>query len=270
MTSQSNSSSHQNKQPPPHEDPPLIVYDGDDVHEGVDACVRSLVGRIITDKPIHTNSMQNALSGMWCNPKGMKIEEVAPKTFQIFFEKEEDANRILLGSPWIFRNSWLVLRQWERTQSFENMDFSKIPIKLQLWGLPAHCKTPKMGMKIGACMGIVRNAELYETRDKGTFIKVLVEIDVHNSLKKGDQCKDCGVIGHDEESCTQKNENGNVEDEESNFGPWLRASQVGRLVRSNLSGSSHPGSERMRPTKKTQISADVMAMLSSLSVTKEA
>ncbi|KAJ1396138.1 ribonuclease H [Sesbania bispinosa] len=47
----------------PEEDTPLIIYDDEDINEAIHACSRSLVGRIITEKPIHTNSLQNALAG---------------------------------------------------------------------------------------------------------------------------------------------------------------------------------------------------------------
>ncbi|KAJ1382464.1 hypothetical protein SESBI_44241 [Sesbania bispinosa] len=83
-----------------HDDQPLIIlYDEENVSEGIESCTRSLVGKIITQKQIHVNSLHNALSGIWCNPKGFRMEETAPKSFQFFFEEEGEAQRILKGSP---------------------------------------------------------------------------------------------------------------------------------------------------------------------------
>ncbi|KAJ1440114.1 hypothetical protein SESBI_02352 [Sesbania bispinosa] len=91
---------------------PLIVYVEEDIREGVNSCLKSLVGRFLTEKPIHANSLPNALAGIWCNPKGFKVEDVGEKTYQFLFAEEKDADRILQGSPWIFRNSWLSLKRW--------------------------------------------------------------------------------------------------------------------------------------------------------------
>ncbi|KAJ1397625.1 Zinc knuckle CX2CX4HX4C [Sesbania bispinosa] len=78
--------------------PSFIIYDDEDVHDGVELCSKSLLGQLITQKPIHLNSVRNALEGIWCNPKGFHMEEIAPKTFQFFFDSEDDTSRILKGS----------------------------------------------------------------------------------------------------------------------------------------------------------------------------
>ncbi|KAJ1418605.1 DUF4283 domain protein [Sesbania bispinosa] len=62
--------------------PNFIIYDDEDVEEGLNFCTKSIIGRILTQKPIHLNSLHNALAGMWCNPNGFRIEERAPCTFQ--------------------------------------------------------------------------------------------------------------------------------------------------------------------------------------------
>ncbi|KAJ1382698.1 hypothetical protein SESBI_44011 [Sesbania bispinosa] len=138
------------------ETPPIIIYDEDDIKEGWEACSRSLIGAFLTEKPIHANSLQNALAGIWCNPKGLKVEEISDKKFQFLFDETRDANRVLQGSPWIFRNAWLSLKRWERGQELEAF-FSMVSLNMQIWGLPLHCRTTTMGTKIGACMGEVRD-----------------------------------------------------------------------------------------------------------------
>ncbi|KAJ1420369.1 Zinc knuckle CX2CX4HX4C, partial [Sesbania bispinosa] len=161
------------------------------------------------------NSIQNALSGIWCNPKGFKVEELRNKVFQFFFDEESDANRILQGSPWLFRNSWLILKGWER------------------------------GIEID-------DVGLATTLDRGSFVKVLVEMNINHPLKAGINvgsnkdgihwidfqyeklpqfCYSCGLVGHAEEFCSNKNDQeANGESEDKLVGPWLRASQFGRRI----------------------------------------
>ncbi|KAJ1382069.1 Zinc knuckle CX2CX4HX4C [Sesbania bispinosa] len=238
--------------------PPIVVFTEEDISDGVSLCSRSLVGRIITEKPVHVNSLQNALASIWCNPKGFKVEELEPKTFRFFFEEDADMERILRGSPWIFRNSWLSLLRWERNQDFNTLKFTTVPLRVQILGLPFHCRTPRMGHRIGSCLGEVKDSEIFEVREKGSFIKILVEFDSTKPLLPGIQigsqtdrlmwvyfqyerlpqfCYSCGIVGHEEDTCGSSPSAGEKEDsEESNLGPWLRASQVGRRI-----GDTHKG-----------------------------
>ncbi|KAJ1377366.1 hypothetical protein SESBI_48955 [Sesbania bispinosa] len=113
-------------------EPPLIIYDEEDIMEGLEQCSHSLVGVFLTEKPIHANSLQNALAGIWCNPKGLKVEEIREKKFQFRFDEVRDAERVLRGSPWIFRNAWLSLHRWERGQEIEDLSLSTVQLKIQI------------------------------------------------------------------------------------------------------------------------------------------
>ncbi|KAJ1382713.1 hypothetical protein SESBI_44026 [Sesbania bispinosa] len=93
------------------DDPPIVIYDEEDVQESFELCSKSLIGAFLTDKPIHINSLQNALAGIW--------------------------------------NAWLSLKRWERGSDVREINFSIVPLKVQIWGLPLHCPTTKMGYKIG-------------------------------------------------------------------------------------------------------------------------
>ncbi|KAJ1421780.1 Zinc knuckle CX2CX4HX4C [Sesbania bispinosa] len=290
MTSTSMPRSEGDSPDTPEEDTPHIIYDDEDINEAIHACSHSLVGRIITKKPIHTNSLQNALVGIWCNPKGLKIEEIQDKTFQIFFEEERDADRVLKGSPWLFRNSWLILKKWERGREIEDMIFTHVPIKIQLWGLPSHCKTPKMGMKIGSSIGEVKQAELFETRERGSFIKILVHVDITKPLKSGvnvgsrknginwidfqyerlpQVCYSCGLVGHDEELCSKKTATETDGDDDiKGLGPWIRASQIGRKSWQNTSDEAKEGINRKKSQQRASLSGDLLEKLSTLSVVR--
>ncbi|KAJ1383567.1 Zinc knuckle CX2CX4HX4C [Sesbania bispinosa] len=224
------------------ETPPIIIYDEDDIKEGLETCSRSLIGAFLSEKPIHVNSLQNALAGIWCNPKG--------------------------------------------AQGGRNLR-KKIPVSI--WGLPLHCRTTKMGTKIGASMGEVRDSEVFEIKEKGSFIKVLINFDTTNPLKAGINvgnrddgvswvdfryeklpqfCYSCGLVGHEESGCNSlKKQNENQE--EPALGPWLRASQFGRRIQSQdyrKTAPSHPGRSK---EKQEKLSKDLLDMLSALSVTKK-
>jgi hypothetical protein len=85
-----------------------------------------------------------------------------------------DQERILQGNPWIFRNSWLVVKPWDMEIDLHDLDFDNVPIWIQLWGLPPHYKTKKMGESIGALLGQVEASEFYECPGKRVIIKIKV------------------------------------------------------------------------------------------------
>jgi hypothetical protein len=94
--------------------PRSFLYSESEINEGINACNHSIIGKIITDKPIHVSSIQNGLDSIWGAPPGLKIQELGGKILQFFMNDLADKDRILLGNPWIFRNSWLVVKPWDR------------------------------------------------------------------------------------------------------------------------------------------------------------
>lgn len=64
-------------------------------------------------------------------------------------DNQLDHERILQANPWIFRNSWLLLQPWDRVTDPSHYNFDWVPVWIQLWSLPAHCKTKAMGTSIG-------------------------------------------------------------------------------------------------------------------------
>jgi hypothetical protein len=237
-------SSNSRNQPPPKPNiPRSFLYSDTEINEGLSACTSSIIGKIITDKPIHISSIQNGLENIWGSPEGLKIQELGGRILQFFMSNPADQDRILHGNPWIFRNSWLVVKPWERGMDPHTLDFDHVPIWVQLWGLPPHCKTKQMGESIGALMGNVEAAEFYEYPGKKVIIKIKVAINVHNPITSGihvgnptdgtcwidyryeklpQVCFNCGMIGHYDKLC--RNQTLKLETL-APLGPWIRSTQ---------------------------------------------
>ncbi|KAJ1394309.1 Zinc knuckle CX2CX4HX4C [Sesbania bispinosa] len=117
-----------------------------------------------------------------------------------------------------------------------------------------------MGRRIGSCMGEVRECEIFETKERGSFIKVQVDFDSRKPLiprvnvgscadgvlwvdfryeRLPQFCYACGLIGHEEDSCkTDQVQANHYEKEEHELGLWLRASVFGRWVTKFHKGDS--------------------------------
>jgi hypothetical protein len=226
----------------------FFVYPEKIINEGLSACQNSILGKIITEKPIHVSSIQNGLDSIWGALSGLKIQEIEKGILQFFVSKRFDHERIILGNPWIFRNAWLIVKPWDRKPAPSSMDFNHAPVWIQLWGLPAHCKTKQMGNNIGSLLGNVEAAEMYEYPGKKTIIKIKVAIDVHQPLQSGilignqrdgthwidfrfenlpQVCFKCGIVGHSDKLCM--NEPIYMENQ-APLGPWIRSNQYGRRI----------------------------------------
>jgi hypothetical protein len=77
-------------------------------------------------------------------------------------ENNKDIQRAMKGNPWVIRNSWLVVQPWDREKDPKDLEFHKVPIWIQLWGLPLYCKTIAMGKHLGSQLGLVEDAALYD------------------------------------------------------------------------------------------------------------
>lgn len=57
------------------------------------------------------------------------------------------------------------------------MIFDKVPIWIQLWELPSHCKMKEVGRKVGTIFGKVIDAGLFSFNNgQQLVVKVLVEV----------------------------------------------------------------------------------------------
>jgi hypothetical protein len=102
QSEQQTHSPQQNKdqqEPSPSRKPSFFVYPEKSIHEGINACQNSILGKIITEKPIHISSIQNGLDNIWGSPEGLNIQEIEKGIIQFFMSKSYDQKRILLGNP---------------------------------------------------------------------------------------------------------------------------------------------------------------------------
>ncbi|RYR07051.1 hypothetical protein Ahy_B05g074368 [Arachis hypogaea] len=134
-----------NKEPTPHtstteheEEEPLILFNNEDVEEGLQNYNNSLVEKLLSDKNINISWIQSIMHNIWKKLQKMRIVELKPKLYQFFFHNEADLEKILKGNPWSFRNSWLVLKKWDRKEELEGEGLDQEDINVQIWNLPEH------------------------------------------------------------------------------------------------------------------------------------
>ncbi|MED6136115.1 hypothetical protein PIB30_053040 [Stylosanthes scabra] len=139
----------------------------------------------------------------------MKV--IQGKMYRFFFKKEVDMKRVLRSSPWMFRNSWLILEKWERKMKIEEMNFNK--------GQFLKART-----RINITNPIKKGVNIGSSMDDITWVDFKYE-------KLPTIFYFCGTIGHDEESCEkaeEKEEGANWKSKE--LGAWIRVDTMGYKV----------------------------------------
>jgi hypothetical protein len=285
-TKQQDSANYQQSSPTR---PGFFVYPETIINNRLNACQKSVLGKIITEKSIHINSIQNGLESIWGSPAGLKIQEIEEGILQFFMDRNYDQERILLGNPWVFRNSWLIVKPWDRQMDPKCIDFNHAPVWVQMWGLPAHCKTKEMGESLGSMMGTVETAELYEYPGKKMIVKVKVAINVYQPIQTGilignhrdethwidyryenlpQVCFNCGILGHEEKMCS--NEALSIEGH-ARLGPWIRSNQYGRRMRAEQDRQFHsnPSQGKNYGHYSPTIPASMLAQMAAMKLQEE-
>ncbi|MED6199244.1 hypothetical protein PIB30_074134 [Stylosanthes scabra] len=134
---------------------PIIIFSNEDIQEGIHSSKNNLVGKFLTDKAINT---------AW----------------------EEDMEKVLKESPWIFRHLWLLFKRWCREDDPIKKNLDEAEMKVQIWGLPKHCKTTQLRRKIAATLGDVKECKIFEiTREHLRFIKATMSLKTNKPLLHG-------------------------------------------------------------------------------------
>ncbi|MCH92169.1 DUF4283 domain protein, partial [Trifolium medium] len=231
-------------------DGPFCMYKEAHIKEGIQQCKNSLIGKLFSNKPIIKPIIQNTLMGIWGNPKGFTITEIEGGLYHLTMDQDKDIQRAVKGNPWIIRNSWFMVHLWDRKLNPTNIEFNFVPIWIQLWGLPIHCKTITMGKHLGSQLGKVEDAALYDYPQQARIVKIKVLLNIEEPIRPGMFignpkdgitwvdfryenmpmfCFDCGLVGHNEDNCispTQAQPEGYVNPR----GPWLRSNIYGKRV----------------------------------------
>ncbi|PNX60790.1 hypothetical protein L195_g052112, partial [Trifolium pratense] len=170
------------------------------------------------------------------------------------------------------------------------VEFTHAPVWIQLWGLPPHCKTKKMGESIGNLLGSVEASEFYEYPGKKMIIKIKVAVNVHQPIQTGSLignhkdgtswidfryeklpqvCFKCGILGHGDNLC--QNEPLNLEDA-APLGPWIRSNQYGRRVMEEKDRKfySNPSHSKTFGQYSPPIPASMLAQMAAMKIQEEA
>ncbi|KAG5554274.1 hypothetical protein RHGRI_011963 [Rhododendron griersonianum] len=79
---------------------------GEDIKLSEDECRRSLIGKVVTSKPMNLHGIKNTMgSPSVGQPLRVQGHRIGDNLFQFVLGKEEDVIRVLAVKPWFFNIS---------------------------------------------------------------------------------------------------------------------------------------------------------------------
>nr|POE94975.1 uncharacterized protein CFP56_51131 [Quercus suber] len=206
-----------------------------------------LVGKLQADRNINKNAVKAIILKVWRTSKGVQIVDLKENIFLFKFACEGDKRRILELGPWNIEGFPLILKHWHQNMSVDDLDFSSIPLWVQIHGLPIEYMSKENVEEVGALVGEVLDVDF--TGSGGVcmskFLRVKVELKVEDPLMSGffldrntqpnlwirfkyeriaEFCFKCGRLGHLKARCLWADAEVQSNSKEPfGFGPWLKA-----------------------------------------------
>ncbi|KAI9115272.1 hypothetical protein K1719_013591 [Acacia pycnantha] len=206
-----------------------------------------LIGKILASKSYTRSVMEAILSKAWNLQSGFVITKITGNAFIFKFMNEEDYNRVLRGRPWSVNGSLLNLLERSKYKSYDEFDFSRCPIWIQMHNIPLEALCLENAVTIGGHVGKVILAEdpHYNGRYLRNFLHARVVLDLRKPLSYGfwlprpdgrkvwtsikyeklqTFCYNCGKIRHDNRTCHSEKLMSSFNMNEPRFGAWLSTS----------------------------------------------
>lgn len=218
----SSSSNTQGEALPPLEGA-IVDLQVDEDHS-LDLAKRTLIGKVLTDKPINKNALKIVIPKAWNAQSEIQMTDMGINGLLFTFPDEDKARKVLEDGPWSVMGSILSLQPWEPQKSVFEVKFNLIPFWVQIHGLPLDVMNVKNVSKIASLIGEILLVEnpLVEGKLLRTFFRVKVLVNTSLPLSTGfwvprkhlnkvwvflryeklqGFCYNCGLIGHEQRLC---------------------------------------------------------------------
>ena len=227
----------------------------------------SLIGKFLTTRSINMRAAKNLLRSTWKMGDDLKVVEVGDGLLQFKFAMESQLNWVWNNGPWCFDNQILALRRWEKGMTVRMVNFTHLPMWVQVWGLPFDLTTEEAGQDIGQGLGRVIEVDCKAIKtDQARFLRIRVKVPLDRPLRRGcpivspegDEakvafryerlvgwCFACGRIGHEMKECESAND---MDKSSRPYGEWLKA---GTRLKPEMPRNKQGSPERFRREPNT-------------------
>ncbi|XP_019182014.1 PREDICTED: uncharacterized protein LOC109177168 [Ipomoea nil] len=204
----------------------------------------NLVGRLLTNRQVRFEHLQQVLASVWRPVMGMYAVSLSDDLFLFQFPHPKDLQRVLDDGPWSFENSLLICDQVPVGVRPEDVELASIPFWVQIHGLPTMFASQDFIAKIRDYIGDFITADPFNFGGAWkSYYRIRVKMTISAPLKRRMKlirrdgsvqwitfkyerlstfCYCCGILGHLDKFCKTVYQEG-ILPEAFPFGAWLRA-----------------------------------------------
>ncbi|PWA64139.1 hypothetical protein CTI12_AA345860 [Artemisia annua] len=203
----------------------VVGYEGESRNGGIGRAVRTMLGRVHTDRPYSFQRMKKALSAAWRPRRSVTFNELDSNMFLVHFDHYVDFKRVVEDGPWSFERNLVVLKSTENDELPTESDMSKVSFWIRLLNVPLSWRNKVSVGRIAAKLGDVMDVDdaYFENQSKHIRAKVMINIlsplcrfvnvmNLQNEKvrvyiqyeKLPNYCYWCGLLGHIEKECLTK------------------------------------------------------------------
>lgn len=144
------------------------------------------MGKVISHKPLNNKAIIFVLQSSWNLGPNVDIKVIDTNLVTASFVRPTNRTRILNNSPWTIKGSILNLQIWNPSLPLDEIDFTCVPLWVQIHHLPPNRMNLLNVQKLGKTIGDIIPGE---EADKGfrmkKFHRIKVNVDIIKALNPG-------------------------------------------------------------------------------------
>ncbi|GMY34303.1 hypothetical protein FCV25MIE_29545 [Fagus crenata] len=241
----------------------------------------ALLGKLLTEKYFNKEAFKATMLRLWGVSRGITVQGIGDNLFVFNFKDEFERCRVQNGSPWLFDNYLLMLKEFDGSCPASQIQFSHCSFWVQLHGVPLFYMTKQTGERIGNTVGSVVEVDVPESGVSwGLSLRVRLYLDVTKPIPRGRMvtfkslgqmwvsfryerlpwiCFLSGILGHLERDCIERLRSGFRSTSDSKqYGPWLRATEFQQRCRATGGVRSRQGPSPLQKGDEDKAAANLI------------
>ncbi|KAK2647289.1 hypothetical protein Ddye_014778 [Dipteronia dyeriana] len=147
---------------------------------GLQRMATSLIGKVLSRKTVNKEAFWSVMRKIRQTRDWVEIEPITANVFAFHCQNAGDKEKIIVGGPWSFDDSLIVIKEPEGKGDVHRMCFNRAEFWVQIHNAPLMCMTRDIWRFLGSIIGDVVDID---GSDFGSFpsnflrVRVIIEID---------------------------------------------------------------------------------------------